>query len=41
MDKKGDIGLMEDLCYGLRNLISIEDHAATSYGMDNNKRWLE
>lgn len=40
LDEK-DVGLIEDMCYMLKNLISIEDHSASSFGMSQDKKWLE
>ena len=40
-DKKGDVGLAEDLVFFLSNLTSIEDHAAKSYPLKKDTKWLE
>jgi len=36
-----DVGLIEDMCYMLKNLISIEDHSASSFAITKDKKWLE
>lgn len=36
-----DVGLVEDMCYMLKNLISIEDHSVSSFAVTKNKKWLE
>lgn len=40
LDEK-DVGLAEDMCYMLKNLISIEDHSATSFVTSKDKKWIE
>jgi hypothetical protein len=36
-----DVGLAEDLIFGLKNLVALENHARESYFMNNDKKWLE
>ena len=36
-----DVGLTEDLIYGLKNLCAIESHAKSSYYMTHDKKWKE
>ena len=36
-----DVGLIEDMCYLLKNLISIEDHSAMSFAINQENKWLE
>lgn len=41
MDEKGDVSLLEDLFFGIKNLVALEDHAKTSYYTTNDNKWLE
>lgn len=41
MDEKGDVGLLEDLFFGLKNLTALEDHCKSSYYVTKDKKWLE
>jgi len=36
-----DVGLAEDMAFALKNLIAIEDHSATSFGINNDEKWLK
>ena len=36
-----DVGLAEDMIFAIKNLIAIEDHSATSFGINNDKKWIE
>lgn len=36
-----DVGLVEDMIFTLKNLVAIEDHCATSYGMSQEKKWID
>ena len=41
MDKKGDVGFIEDLIQALVNLVSLEEHSINSYYMNQDAKWLE
>lgn len=41
LDKKGDVGLVEDTIFTLKNLLATEDHSALSYGMSKDDKWIE
>jgi len=41
LDEKGDVGLVEDMIFVLKNLVAIEDHSATSFGISKDDKWIE
>ena len=41
LDSRGDVGLVEDMIFTLKNLVAIEDHSATSYAMTKENKWIE
>jgi len=41
MASKKDVGLIEDSCYALSNLVSIENHCLFSYLNTKEEKWLD
>jgi len=38
---KKDVGFIDDLVYGLKNIISAEDHTSLSFALSKDEKWLE
>lgn len=41
IDKKGDVGFIEDAITTLLNLVHVEEHSINSFFMTNDPEWLE